>query len=77
LGSRQGNISQNGQNTCSPIKGIVQPSLGFNLKVAYILKTSAYLVKLKFDTFDVVLSGALSHLNCVLGDFHMTTDTLV
>jgi len=43
-----------------------------------MLATCPYFYNLKFDIFDaVVLSATLSCLYCVLGDFHMSTDTLV
>jgi len=58
-----------------PACGLVE---GFRCSVAVLSTNCAYLGNLKFDSFDsVVVSAALSRLHCVVGDFHVSSDTLV
>jgi len=65
---------------CGLVEGFVWPSLGLSKSktIAYVLTTCSYFDNLKFDICDaVVLAATLARLYRVLGDFHMSTDTLM
>jgi len=74
-------IMSDSQGACGPIQGFVGPSLGFRCGItclSYILVTCPRFDILNLTYFmQVPISGILSRLYCMLGNFHMPTVILV